>query len=221
MKLILNVIIVYITLLILTRILGKKQLNQLTYFNYITGITMGTIAADVMRVQNNKIANFLILVFWSFLTLITGLINLKSGKFRTFVDGKPTIVVGKGKVLRKALQKNRLNMDDLTMMLRENNIFSITEVEYAILEPDGKLSVMKKPQKQQITKEDMKVPTSAINCIPCEIITDGNIIHRNLKELNLNEAWLNDQLKQQNINSAKEVFYAEIQTDGSLFIEKY
>ena len=111
-------------------------------------------------------------------------------------------------------------MDDLTMLLRKNSIFSIAEVEYAILEPDGNLSVMKKEPKQQVTKEDMKMPTAAVNHIPLEIIFDGKIIHHNLVELNLNEKWLETQLKKQNIDSVSEIFYAEIQNDGSLLIQK-
>jgi uncharacterized membrane protein YcaP (DUF421 family) len=111
-------------------------------------------------------------------------------------------------------------MDDLTMMLRNQDVFSVTEVEYAILEPDGRLSVLKKQPYQQITKAEMKIHVPAVNYIPSEIIVDGKVIKNNLKELNLNEEWLHNQLKQQNITSVKDVFYAEIQNDGTLFVDK-
>lgn len=91
---------------------------------------------------------------------------------------------------------------------------------YAILEPNGSLSVMKKQPQQQVTKLDIKIPGSTLKHIPSEIIVDGKIIYKNLKELNLNENWLNNQLKQQNISSADNVFYAEVQSDGTLFLEK-
>lgn len=107
------------------------------------------------------------------------------------------------------------------MMLRQEDIFSITEVEYAILEPNGKLSVMKKIEKQEITKEDMKIVKPPLHYLPSEIIVDGKVIKHNLEEFQLDQNWLMKQLRQQKISSVKSVFYAEIQENGALFIEKY
>jgi uncharacterized membrane protein YcaP (DUF421 family) len=122
--------------------------------------------------------------------------------------------------MKDELKANRVNIDDLSMMLRKQNIFSINEVEYAILEPIGNLSIMKKPQEQQITKSDMSISLSTLKYLPSEIIVDGKIIYANLKELNLSETWLEAELKKQNISSIKNIFYAEIQSDGTLFIDK-
>jgi uncharacterized membrane protein YcaP (DUF421 family) len=164
--------------------------------------------------------DFISLTWWCVLTFLVGFISLKSGKLRQIIDGQPTILIKKGKIIRDSLKSNRVNMDDLSMLLRKQNIFSVTEVDYAILEPNGNLSIMKKPQHQQITKSDMNIYSPSSNHIPSEIIVDGKIIYNNLKELNLNENWLKDELKKQNINSPTEIFYAEIQADGSLFIDK-
>lgn len=213
--------IVFVTLLILTRALGKKQMSHLTFFNYITGITIGSIAANAVSESNKAFMDdFIGLIWWCVLTTFTGYIGLKSGKLRRIIDGQPTILIKKGKIIKHALKSTGINMDDLSMLLRKQEVFSITEVEYAILEPDGVLSILKKESYQQITKTDMKIPTSNINYIPTEIIADGKIIRQNLKELNLNEEWLENQLKQHNIKSIKDVFYAEIQSDGTLFIDK-
>jgi uncharacterized membrane protein YcaP (DUF421 family) len=212
---------IFMVLLILTRILGKNQMSHLTFFNYITGITIGSIAANMVHETDQPFMDdFISLTWWCVLTFLVGFISLKSGKLRQIIDGQPTILIKKGKIMRDSLKSNRVNMDDLSMLLRKQNIFSITEVEYAILEPNGNLSIMKKPQHQQITKSDMNIYRPSLNHIPSEIIVDGKIIYDNLKELNLNENWLNDELKKQNINSLKEIFYAEIQEDGSLFIDK-
>ena len=212
---------IFMVLLILTRILGKNQMSHLTFFNYITGITIGSIAANMVHESNQPfIDDFISLTWWCILTLLVGFISLKSGKLRQIIDGQPTIVIKKGKIIKDSLKSNRVNMDDLSMLLRKQNIFSIKEVDYAILEPNGNLSVIKKPQHQQITKSDINIYPSPLNYIPSEIIVDGKIIYDNLKELNLNEHWLQNELKKQNITSAKDVFYAEIQTDGSLFINK-
>ncbi len=200
----------FFVLLILTRTLGKKQLSQLTFFNYITGITIGSLAANtILNKGNNYLNDMINLIWWTVLTFLVSFLTLKSPKVRTMLEGEPTIVIKNGKILRKALKETGLNLDDLTMLLRDKDVFSIKEVDYAILEPDGKLSVLKK---QETGKTRLYVPT--------EIITDGNLIKRNLEELGLDETWLYEELKAQGIYSVGHVFYAEIQEDGSLHIDK-
>ncbi|MZK51091.1 YetF domain-containing protein [Clostridium beijerinckii] len=216
-----RITLVFIVLLLLTRILGKKQMSQLTFFNYITGITIGSIAANVVSESNQPFSDeFIGLIWWCVLTFLAGYIGLKSGKLRQIIDGQPTIVIKKGKIIRSALKSSRLNLDDLSMMLRKQNIFSIKEVEYAILEPNGDLSTLKKPENQQISKSDMNITTPIPKYLPSEIIADGKIIWHNLNELNLSEDWLNNQIKMQNISSSKDILYAELQSDGTLFIQK-
>lgn len=216
-----RVTLIFLVLLALTRILGKKQMSHLTFFNYITGITIGSIAANMIHEHDDPFTDdFIALIWWCILTVLVGFIGLKSGKLRQLIDGQPTILIKKGKIMKKELKLNNINMDDLSMLLRNQNIFSTREVEYAILEPNGILSVMKKPQEQQITKSDMKIHTPNLKYIPSEIIVDGKIIYHNLRELNLNENWLNSELKKKNIDSVKDIFFAEIQNDGTLFIEK-
>lgn len=213
--------IIFIVLLIMARILGKKQLSQLTFFNYITGITIGSIAANMISQSNEQFYDDLIgILWWCVLTEITGFINLKSGKLRRIIDGQPTILIKHGNIVKKALMSTRVNLDDLSMLLREEGVFSISDVEYAILEPDGKLSVMKKQEKELPTKSDLKVSTSAFRYLPSEIISDGKIMINNLKELGLSEAWVMEQLNQNNTKNVKDVFYAELQEDGTLFVQK-
>ncbi|MFL0198000.1 DUF421 domain-containing protein [Clostridium sp. WILCCON 0269] len=213
--------LIFIVLLILARMLEKKQMSELTFFNYITGIIIGSIAADIISKANSPFLDeFIGLVWWCILTGLTGYVGLKSGTLRRIIDGQPTILIKKGKIQKQALTSTRINMDDLSMLLRKQGVFSITEVEYAILEPDGNLSILKKPQQQQIIKSDMQIPTSTLNYMPSEIIVDGKIIKHNLSELNLSEEWLKNQLKQHNIINIKDIFYAEVQSDGTLFIDK-
>lgn len=209
-------------ILVMTRLLGKKQLSHLTFFNYVTGITIESIAANIVSGSEIPFSNGLIsLIWWSVLTIIVGFIGLKSSKTRIFIDGQPTILIRDGKILKEALQGTRLNLDDLSMLLRKKDVFSTQDVHYAILEPDGELSVLKKEYQQTITKGDMNIPIPAFMCFPSEIITDGKIVKKNLGELKLNETWVRDELQKKGIKSVEEVFYAEIQKDGSLFINKY
>lgn len=200
----------FITLLILTRLLGKKQLSELTFFNYITGVTIGSLAANTIINTGSRYLNEMInLIWWTLLTMLVTLISLKSSKIRTLLDGEPTIIIKNGKIIEEALRSTRINLDDLSMLLRSKDIFSIMEVDYAILEPDGKLSILKKQNRQQTRLY-----------LPTEIITDGNLVKRNLKELNLDEKWIYKELKNQGIDSLNKVLYAEIQEDGSLYIDR-
>jgi uncharacterized membrane protein YcaP (DUF421 family) len=208
-------------LLFLTRLLGKKQIGHFTFFTYITGLAMGNIAGDMVVHRDVKIYDGIAgLVFWAFFTYIVEYISIKSARARVILDGEPTIVIKKGIILEKALLSTKLNIDDLTMLLRNNNIFSVQDVEYAILEPNGQLSVMKKQELETVTKKDLQVPIDNYKYIPTEIIVDGNLVSRNLKELAISKEWVQQQIKQQGFNNIEEVFFAELQKDGSLFINK-
>lgn len=220
-QIIIKTTLTFLVLFLLTRLLGKKQLSHLTFFNYVTGITIGSIAANIIsNIDKPMLSELFGMIWWYVLTAILGFLGLKIGSLRNIIDGQPTIVIKKGMIEKKALQKNSLNMDDLSMMLREQNVFSIKDIDYAILEPDGKLSVMQKPGKQQITKEDMQIKTQDYKYFPSEIIVDGKIIKKNLQEFGLDESWLQKQLKKQKIRSEKDILYAELQREGSLFIQQ-
>lgn len=211
----------FAVILFLTRILGKKQMSHLTFFNYITGITIGSIVANMILESNAHFINGIVsLLWWFLLTFLIGFISLKSPKLRIILDGEPTIVIKKGEIIEKSLYSMRLNMDDLSMMLRNKDIFSIKDVDYAILEPDGKLSVLKKQDQQSVTKKDMQIITLSPTYFPTELVVDGKLIKRNLQELNLTEKWLNTHLKNSGVNSIKEIFYAELQSDGTIYIKK-
>lgn len=213
--------IAFASILILARILGKKQLSQLTFFHYITGITFGSIASEMASQTDVPFMDALIsLIWWAMLTLILSYISLKSSKFRVIIDDEPTIIIRNGVLLDKALKKARLHMDDVMMMLREQSVFSIQDVHYAVLETNGELSVMKKAALQEPTKTDVKATITEPLYMPSEIISDGKLVVKNLQELKLTEEWVMKKLKKQEINTIEEVFYAQIQTDGSLFVDK-
>ncbi|AFS77845.1 hypothetical protein DUF421 [Gottschalkia acidurici 9a] len=222
LKIALETTITFFILLLLTRFLGKKQLSHLTFFNYITGITIGSIAANMVILDTKSYMKELTsLVIWCILTVIIGYIGLKSPKMRILLDGEPTILVKKGVIDKRALHLARLNLDDLTMLIRQRGVFSINEVDYAILEPNGTISILKKMQYQSAQKSDLElISSSEIKHIPTEIITDGSLVKKNLRELGLTRAWLNKELSKLNIKSINEVFYAEIQSDGSLYIQR-
>jgi len=196
-------------LLTLVRIIGNKQLGQLNVFTYISGIVIGSMVGDIILHSDIDFwSSMLGVTLWVTLAICVELASLKSVKIRELLDGQPIILIKKGKIIYNALKKERLNIDDLTMMLRTNNIFSILDVDYAILEPNGDLSVLKKQAVQQ-------------KYIPTAIITDGRIIAKNLKELGLSEEWLSSTMNNLNIKSKADILYAELQENGQLHVQTY
>ena len=139
--------LIVVVLLIFTRLLGKKQMSQLTYFNYITGVTMGSVAGDFISEVNMPVVDALAsLIAICILTELNSFIALKSTSYRKVMDGDDIILIKKGKIIKPALKSCRMSVNILLMLLRQSNTFSVEEVEYAILETNGSLSVMKRQQ---------------------------------------------------------------------------
>lgn len=210
----------FFTILLLARIIGKKQLSQLTFFHYVTGITVGSTAAEIAAQAETPFFDGLVsLIWWCALTIFVTILTLKSKKARILFDGKPTVLIKDGQILQSALKKERLHIDELTMMLREKEIFSFQDIEYCTLETNGEIGVMKKPTASTVTVSDMKIKTSQPQYLPTEIISNGKIIYENLTELNLDAQWLERKLRKQNIDISQ-VFFAQVLENGSIYISK-
>lgn len=208
-------------LLLFTRITGKKQLSQMTIFTYITGITLGSMIGDMVIHSGVEFWEEIIgVILWAVLSFVVEYIGLKIPFMRVVLDSEPTIVIKRGEIQVDELRKMRLNMDDLTMLLREKDIFAVRDVWYAILEPHGELSVIKKATKQPVSMESMGFQPQEPLYLPGELITDGNLIRKNLLEFGKTEAWLTQELSNRGIPSIKQVFYAELSEDGKLFVQK-
>lgn len=213
--------VTFTVLLFLARVLGKEQLSQLTFFNYVTGITIGSIAGEIASHDDTHYLNAITsLIWWSILAIFVGYITMKSDKLKEILDDKPATVIKDGKILEKELKTSRLPMGDLMMLLRLQGVFSVKEVHYAVLETNGELSIFKKVSQQPATKQDVKASTTIPKYMPSQIISDGKVVKKNLRELNLTEEWVMNELKKQGIQNVNEVFYAEIETNGSLHIDK-
>ena len=222
LEIVIRVAISFLVLLVLTRIMGRKEISQMTFFNFVSAITIGTLSGALATDQTLSIGNGLIaLLAWSIFTITIGLMTIKSKKTRQIIDGEPVIVIKNGKIMEDALRKVRLDMDSLTASLREKDIFSLMDVEYAIFETDGKLSIMKKENKLPLTKSDMNIDKPKKDLFPLAtgVIVDGVINTNNLAKLNLDRKWLYEKLQQLDVQSISEVFYAEIQKNGQLFID--
>lgn len=209
----------FFSILILARIIGKKQLGHLTFFHYITGITIGSIAADIsMETEAVFWDGIISLIVWTVLTLLVSFISLKSTKIRQLVDDRPTIIIQNGTIIQSGMKKARLHTDEVAMLLREQGIFSFDEVLYAIFETNGELSVLKKPAKSPATKQDVKADISIPPYLPTIVITKGKINKQNLEQLNLTEEWLMNKLKKKKIKDVENVYFAQVLENGSLYV---
>ena len=210
----------FFAILVLTRILNKEQIGQLTYYEYVTGITIGSMAATVaIDTEVKFLPDVLGLILWVVLTYLAGYASLISRPARKILEGEPTVLVHNGKILERNMAKLRYNLDDLLIQLRNKNTFNIADVEFAILEPNGQLSVLLKSQKRPLTPQDLQIPTK-YEGVPSELIEDGKIIHANLQQVHIDEQWLLNELRKQGINDVREVEYASLDNEGNLFVDK-
>lgn len=208
-------------LLLIVRLIGNKQLGQLNVFTYISGIAVGSMAGEMVIHSEVALSGAIgSMGLWCALTLLVEYLSMKNARARILLDGQPVIVIKKGRIIYESLKRERLNIDDLTMLLRSNRVFSVTDVEYAILESNGELSVLKKAGGESVTRDDMKIQAPSLQRLPAEIISDGKIIERNLIELNLTKERLSSLLLAQGIKAPREVLYAELQPDGTLYVQK-
>ncbi|MHB1419743.1 MAG: DUF421 domain-containing protein [Bacillota bacterium] len=207
-------------ILIYTRILGKQQIGQLTFFEYINGITFGSIAAVLATDigPTRTFVHMLGLTLFAALTFGAGFISLRSRQARKLICGEPTIVIHNGKILERNMGTMLYNIDELMMQLREKSLFNISDVEYAILEPNGSLSVLPKADKRPVTPADLHIPTE-YEGVPSEIIVDGEVIYQNLKQNNLDEKWLQGQLEAYGVTDVGEVILASLDTSGKLYLD--
>lgn len=211
-------VIVFIGLLFLTHLMGRKQLSQITFFDYVVGITVGSIAASIVVDRSiNVIDGIIATVVWCAMPIIIGYIAVKNLAFRRFVDGEPKVIIQNGTIINKNMLREKYNIGDLLMQLRDKGVFDISEVEFAILEPNGELSVLKKSQYYPVTPKDLNISTN-YKGLMTELIIDGRIITQHLNTINKDTQWLQEQLKSRNINNIEDIMLAGLQTDGQLYI---
>ena len=214
-------IIGFFTLLIFTRILGKQQVSQLTFFDYVVGITIGSTASSLTTDLTSRAwPHWVGLLTWTSLCFILQLITIKSKTAEKYLDGQPTIIISNGKILEKSMKKVRYTIGDLLAQLRDKGVFDLDTVAFAVLEKDGQLSILKKSECDFITPKDLKlkIPPASIDY---EVIYDGSIVQDNLTTINRSEKWLMHKLNKQGIIDTSEVFLATYNSSSGLHIDLY
>lgn len=193
----------------MTKLLGKTQLSQVTPFEFISALVLGELVGNAIYDRDIGLGQITFaVVVWAILLFTIEKVELKVLSWRGVLEGNPSIVVRHGVADRNELKKNKMTLNQLQNMLREKDVFSIREVEYAILESNGTLSVMKKSDYMNPTRQDFQMPVTAAS-LPISVIIDGTVQEDNLRQYGYDLNWLNKQLKSFGYAQPKDVFLAE------------
>ena len=209
-------IILYILVLIVMRLMGKREIGQLQPFELAISIMIADLASVPMTELGIPLSNGIIPILGLlFMHMIISFINMKSIHMRKIICGKPSILIYRGKIDEKILRKERFTVNELQERLRGNNVFNISDVEYAILETNGEITVIQKPDKRTVTPEDLDLHPE-YEGIPYDLVVDGKVMYENLKAIGRDYHWLEKQLKKFNA-TPQEVLLATINGKEEIF----
>ena len=204
-KVVLTSLLSAATLFIIAKVMGHKQMAQLDFFDYITGITIGSIAAELATELEKPWKPLVAMVIYGMVALGLTILAHKFPKTRKYVNGTPTIIMDNGKLYRKNMKKAKLELSEFMVLCRQEGYFNINDIQTAIFEYNGRITILPKSQKRPLTPKDMNItPEKAEICT--EVIMDGRILHENVQRLGLDLKWLHKQLKKQNYQSEKEIY---------------
>lgn len=219
LELLLRGIGAFAAVVFITKMIGKHEVGRLTITDFVNGIVIGSIAASLVVELGEPPWYYLFGLFlFMGLTVTTQWAGMKYRPLRKLFNDEPTVVVHNGKILESNMHKMRYTVDDLTSQLRQKNAYNIADVEFAVVEPNGALSVVLKSQASPLTPRDLGLSTK-YQGVPSELVVDGVIIKQNLAQNKLDEKWLLNELQRQGVQSLKEVFYASLDTDGNLYVD--
>ncbi len=204
-KIVLSSLLSYAALFVCAKIIGRKQIAQLNFLDYITGITIGSIAAELATDLENMWKPLVSLGMYALLTYILSKIVMHSARSRKFLDGTPTIVMHNGKLCRSGMKKAKLDLSEFMVMCCEQGYFNLADIHTAVFEYNGKLTILPVSKKRSATPEDMKLSPKQ-ETIFTEVIMDGRVLDENLQRMRLNAAWLTKQLRTQGVHNVRDVF---------------
>ena len=195
-----------VILFLIAKVIGHKQVAQLEFFDYITGITIGSIAAELATTLDKPWwkPTISMLVFGS-ITVALSIITRRFARSRKFINGTPTIIMNDGKLYRENMKKAKLELSEFLLLCRQEGYFNLNDIQAAVFEYNGKLSILPISTKRPLNPEDMELNPKPEH-IGTEIIMDGRVMGDNLKRKGLNDDWLQKELKKQGYKSAKEIF---------------
>ncbi|AOT70314.1 DUF421 domain-containing protein [Geosporobacter ferrireducens] len=213
-----ELIIGFFAVLVVTNVLGKTQISQFTPFHFISALVLGELLGNAIYDREVSIKYVLYALFlWGGLLFLIEILTQKFKKTRNFFQGNPSILIRQGKIDYQELKKNRMDLNELLSLMRQKDIFSVREVEYAVLELSGSLSILKKSNYDQPDRQDLQIPEKPV-FLPIALIMDREIIEDNLTNYGLDNQWLMDQLHMHGIRDVKDVLYAEWERNEGLLV---
>lgn len=213
-----RVSILYILVLVIMRLMGKREIGQMQPFELVIAIMIADLASIPMSDTGVSIFNGIIPILALLLfQLIISFINLKSITLRKIICGKPQILIYRGRIDEYALKKEKITINELQERLRQKDIYTLGDVEYAILETNGEISVIQKPEKRNTIPEDFNI-IPEYEGIPYDLVVDGKIMYDNLKAIGKNEIWLKKQLEKFKIK-AEEALIVTFDGKGQIFCQ--
>ena len=204
-KVILTALLSVASLFIITKIMGHKQVAQLDFFDYVSGITIGSIGAELATELEKPYKPLIALAIYGLTSLLLNLLAHKIPRTRKYINGTPTILMNDGNLYRKNLKKAKLDLSEFMLLCREQGYFDLDEIQTAIFEHNGKLSILPKAANRPATPDDLKITAKATH-IGVEVIMDGRVMGENLSRMGRDVNWLTKQLNIQGCKDAKEIF---------------
>ncbi|MFD0694074.1 DUF421 domain-containing protein [Paenibacillus sp. GCM10027628] len=217
----LRTVLIYFVVFLMLRIMGKREIGKLSLFDLVISIMIAEIAVFVLEDSRKPLMDGLVpMATLVLIQIVIAYITLKSRSIRVLFDGKPSVLIENGTINREEMKKHRYNLDDLMLQLRQNKIMNVADVEFAVLEPSGKLSVVEKEVKETAAAEDVPKGTIRYEGLPLPLIMDGKVQDENLEKIGKTRFWLKNQLQAKGTNDFKEVFYCSIDHRGRLFLDR-
>lgn len=217
---VLKTVFMYTFVLFVTRVMGKREIGQLSPFDLVVAIMIADLAAMPLEEKSIHIHDAVIpIAVLAIAEAVFAFMTLRSEKARSLISGKSSIVVRDGKILEGALRELRYNIDDLLSGLREKDVSNIQDVEFAILEGSGRLSVIMKSQARPVTPRDLGITTS-YEGLPYPLVTDGEVKYKYLSQLGLTITWLKEELRKKGVKDPSDVLLASLDTSGELYVVK-
>jgi uncharacterized membrane protein YcaP (DUF421 family) len=220
LEVIIRTLVAIIVLFTLTKMLGKRQVSQLSVFEYITGITIGSITAYVsLDLDTNWHLGIIALTVWILVSIGIEFLQLKSKKMRDLIDGTPRILIKDGKIMEDNMKKERITTDELMMQLRKKNVFLVADVEFALMEPSGDINILLKRENQPFTPKHLGIKVAPEQASQA-VIMDGKIIDEPLAAIGLNRGWLKTELDKIGV-SYENVFLGQVDAYGQLYVDLF
>ena len=219
LKVVLTSALSALSLFVIAKVIGHKQMSQLDFFDYITGITIGSIAAELATELEEPLKPLVAMIVYGTITVVLTLITSKNPKMRKFINGAPTIIMNNGKIYRKNMKKAKIDLSEFMVLCRQEGYFNLADIQTAIFEYNGRLTVLPVSNKRPVNPDDVNLIPQP-EYISTEVIMDGRILDDNLKRMGLDSKWLEKQIKEQGCKNVKEIFLGVCDRNKQLTIYK-